>query len=231
MMIRSKPVVLPRTTVTASAVAHLREEIIAGRLQSGVGLPEARVGELLGVSRAPVREALTLLEREGLVTFDHRGTARVCTLSADDVRELGLVRLALEPVAARLACARMTPEVEDLLEQNLRALRRTRELNDVSRLDLEFHRLVFRASGNRRLLAAWEALSAQFLLVLNRFHRLQESRTRQVRESTHRAHVKLFEGITSGDPVRAEALVRDNTADWLVQLEELVTIEEQGEAS
>ncbi len=221
MIIASNPVVLPRTTVTASAVAHLREEIIAGRLQPGAALPEARVGEFLGVSRAPVREALTLLEREGLVTFDHRGTARVCDLSAEDVRELGLVRLALEPVAARLACERLTPEVESLIGQNLRSLQKAREVIDVSRLDLDFHRLIFQATGNRRLLAAYTGLSAQVLLVMNRFHRLQESRTRRVRESTYLTHVQLFEGIKSGDPVRAEALVRDNTVDWLAQLEEL----------
>jgi hypothetical protein len=71
-------IALARTTVTAAATEHLREQIVGGSVDPGETLPESRVGEMLGVSRAPIREALTLLEREGLVEFDRRGTARVC---------------------------------------------------------------------------------------------------------------------------------------------------------
>jgi DNA-binding GntR family transcriptional regulator len=217
--------------VTGSAVAHLREEIVAGRLQPGEALPEARVGELLGVSRAPVREALTLLEREGLVAFDRRGTARVCVFDAADIREIGLVRLALEPVAARLACERWTPEIEASIDENLRSLRNRKELSEVSRLDLEFHRLIFQATGNRRLLAAYTGLSAQILLVMNRLHRLVESQTRQVRESTHRCHMELFAVLKSGEPLRAEARAREDATRWLVEVEPLAGFTEPGKAA
>ena len=223
-----KPVVLPRLTVTGSAVTHLRAEIVTGRLPPGEALPEARIGELLGVSRAPVREALTLLEREGLVTFDRRGTAHVCVLRPDDVKELGLMRLALEPVAARLACGRWTPNW-DGIEANLQELNRAKSLADVTRLDVEFHRLILLASGNRRLLTAWEELAGQFLLVMTRFHQTIEQRTRQVRESTHRCHVELVASLASGDPARAEALAREHATGWLVRLEELDAFKPLGE--
>jgi DNA-binding GntR family transcriptional regulator len=176
-----KPLPLPRTTVTTSAANHLRDQILAGVLAPGDALPEARVGEMLGVSRAPVREALTHLERDGLVAFDHRGTARVCEFGPDDVRELGLMRQALEPLAARLACRRLTAAVVAELEANLKELRAARTLADVTRLDVEFHRRVVRTSGNRRLLLAWEQLAGQFQVVMGMFHRSIEARTRATR--------------------------------------------------
>ena len=226
----SQPVVLPRTTVTASAVAHLREEIVAGRLGPGEALAEARVGELLGVSRAPVREALTLLEQEGLVAFDRRGTARVCTFGPADVRELGLLRLALEPVAARLVCERRPPPALQALADNLRQLRRAGTLDEVTRLDLEFHHLIMQASANRRLAAAWESLAAQFRLVMTRFHRCEQRRTRRVRESTHRRHTELFAGLKGGDPARVESLARDHATEWIGELDKRDAFEEPAEA-
>lgn len=230
-MLTSKTVVLPRATVTETVVSHLREEIISGSLGPGEPLPEARVAERLGISRAPVREALALLNREGLVSFDRRGTGQVCSFGRDDFQELVLMRIALEPAAARLAVER--PEGVDPreLEANLRATKRAKRLSDVTRLDVEFHRLVLRASGNRRLLKAWEELAAQFLLVMSRFHRALQERTHLVRETTHQEHGRLVRGLKDGDPSRVEALARDHAAGWLRFLDELAGPEGPGEAA
>jgi DNA-binding GntR family transcriptional regulator len=103
-----KSIALARTTVTAAATEHLRDQIVCGSVHPGETLPESQVGQMLGVSRAPIREALTLLEREGLVEFDRRGTARVCEFDLKDVRELGLMRMVLEPAASRSPCRAAT---------------------------------------------------------------------------------------------------------------------------
>ena len=63
------------------------------------------LAQQLGVSRAPVREAMMQLEREGLLTFDKRGAAFVKEFTADDLEEIYSLRLTLETMAARLACA------------------------------------------------------------------------------------------------------------------------------
>jgi DNA-binding GntR family transcriptional regulator len=217
--------------MSESVCAHLREQIVTCCLKPGDALPEARLGELFGVSRAPVREALALLEREGLVTFDRRGTARVCLLGPEDVRELGLMRLALEPIAARLTCERLTPEIRAEIEDNLHALQRAKALAAVTRLDLEFHRLILRASGNRRLLVAWEGLAGQFLLVIARLHRAVERRTHEARASTHRSHAELFAALAGSDPDRAEALARRHATDWLAEWEKLHAFQVDEEAS
>lgn len=206
---------LPRTTMAASAMRHLRDQIVAGALPPGQPLPESRIGEQLGVSRAPVREALQLLEREGLVAFDRRGTARVCEFGPEDVRELGLMRLALEPMAARLACKRLAEHDRDALAANLRALRSAKSLADVTQLDLEFHRLVVAASGNRRLLNAWEQLAAPFNVVMGQFHRAIEARTRATRTNTLRSHLELFETLKSGSPQENQEAAFRHASGWL----------------
>jgi len=219
-MLASRPVILPRTTVTAAATAHLREEIVGSGLKPGETLPESRVAELLGVSRAPVREALTILEREGLVVFDRRGTARVCEFGLEEVRELGLMRLALEPLAARLAAERRPPAGITAIETNLRALEAAGRIDDVTGLDLDFHRLIVAAAGNTRLMGAWGNLASQFLLVMKRFHQAWNRKTRAVRDTTLRAHTELFRAIRTGLPEEAEAVARRHATAWLTELEQ-----------
>lgn len=219
-MLASGPVVLPRTTVTAAATAHLREEIVGGGLKPGETLPESRVGELLGVSRAPVREALTVLEREGLVGFDRRGTARVCDFGLGEVRELGFMRLALEPLASRLAAERRPAAGMAAIEANLRALEAAGRGDDITRLDLDFHRLIVAAAGNTRLEGAWGNLASQFLLVMKRFHHAWNRKTRAVRDTTLRAHTELFRAIRSGAAEQAEAVARRHATAWLAELEQ-----------
>ena len=206
-----------RTTVTAAATEHLREQIVCGSVHPGETLPESRVGEMLGVSRAPIREALTLLEREGLVEFDGRGTARVCDYDLEDVRELGLMRMVLEPAASRLAAERRPQADLDAVEENLHALKAVSRLDDVTRLDLDFHRLIFTAAGNKRLRLAWENLLSQFSLVMRLFHESLERRVRtsNVRDMTIGAHTELFQAIRSGLSEEAEDLARQHTTYWL----------------
>jgi len=227
----AKSIELARTTVTAAATEHLREQIVCGSMQAGETLPESQVGEMLGVSRAPVREALTLLEREGLVEFDRRGTARVCKFGLEDVRELGRMRMVLEPAASRLAAERRPKADLDAIEENLHALKAVGRLDDVTRLDLDFHRLIFAAAGNKRLRRAWENLLSQISLVMKRFHESLEQRvqTSSVRDMTIRAHTELLQSIRSGSPEDAEALARQHTTYWLSEFSQSKAFDPQSD--
>jgi DNA-binding GntR family transcriptional regulator len=225
------PIALARTTVTAAATEHLREQIVCGSVHPGETLPESQVGQMLGVSRAPIREALTLLEREGLVEFNRRGTARVCSFDLEDVRELGLMRMLLEPAACRLVAERLPETGLDAIEANLHALKTVSRLDDVTRLDLDFHRLIFAAAGNKRLNRAWENLLSQFSLVMRRFHESMEQRvqTSTVRDLTIGAHTDLFQAIRSGLPDEAEALARQHTTYWLAEFSQSQAFAPQSE--
>jgi len=202
-----------RLTRTDATVDRLRADILEATLVPGDALAEAAVAKRLGVSRVPVREALFTLEREGLVEFSATGRAFVKELTARDVHELYAMRQTIEPLAARLA----TPAIKrdaTVLEANVAATCRATSLREVTRLDMEFHELILIASGNARLLKAWCALRWELGLWLGQFHRLRESRTRDVREETVRSHTELIGMFRSRSPAACEEELRRHVAGW-----------------
>ena len=199
-----------RSEVTA---ARLRADIIDEVLSPGDQLAEASVAKRLGVSRVPVREALFTLEREGLVDFTATGRAFVKELTAHDVHELYAMRLTLEPIAARLAAPELRRDASPLAA-NVAATARATTLREVTHLDLDFHELILMAAGNARLLRAWRALRGELGLWLGQFHRLRESRTRDVREETVRAHTALITLFRTRPPAACEDEIRRHVVSW-----------------
>ena len=94
--------------LTDRVLVALREAITSGRLPADARIKQEQIAAELGVSRTPVREALVLLEQEGLVRLVPRRGALVQGFTAADVRELYELRELLEPAAAALATARAT---------------------------------------------------------------------------------------------------------------------------
>lgn len=200
-------------TRTDATLDRLRADILEATLAPGDALAEAAVAKRLGVSRVPVREALFTLEREGLVEFSATGRAFVKELTARDVHELYAMRQILEPLAARLA----TPAIKRdpaVLEANVAATARATSLREVTRLDMEFHELILMASGNARLLKAWRALRWELGLWLGQFHRMRESRTRDVREETVRSHTELIGMFRTRTPAACEEEIRRHVVSW-----------------
>lgn len=95
--------------------ARLREAILSGELPPGTTLSQVRLAEKLGVSRTPLREALRLLEREGLVDSETNRRVRVAEFSVSDLEQLYAMRIQLEALAVRLSVPRMgDKELRDL---------------------------------------------------------------------------------------------------------------------
>lgn len=200
-------------SLAETAATRLRAEIVSGELPAGSRLAEAAVAQRLGVSRVPVREALVLLEREGLVEFTPTGRACVKALSPRDFEELYVLRLALEPVAARLAAPVLKVDCRRL-EENLAATRRARSLREVTTLDLEFHEIILEASGNRRLLTLWRSLRGELELWLGRLHRHHQTLTSETREETIGAHLVILEAFALETPASCERLMRRHILGW-----------------
>ena len=86
----------------AAVYERLRAAILRGELEAGATVPQARLAGDLGAGRTPLREALRMLERDGLVVSEPNRSVRVATLSAEDFEELYIMRIALEAVAIRI---------------------------------------------------------------------------------------------------------------------------------
>jgi DNA-binding GntR family transcriptional regulator len=195
------------------AASLLRAEILNGTSVPGALLAESAVAKRLGVSRVPVREALFALEREGLVEFSPTGRAFVKELTPQDFEELYVLRLALEPLASRLAAPVLKVDISKL-EKNLAATRRARSVQEVTLLDLEFHQLILEASGNARLLKLWRSLRGELELWLGRLHRSHQLQTKETLKETVDAHQSIVESFRSQAPAVCERQMREHILGW-----------------
>lgn len=133
----------------------LRQAIITGEFAPGERLMEIALANRLGVSRTPVREAIRKLELEGLVVMIPRKGAEVAKITEKDMRDVLEVRSSLEELAAELAAERMNDEVKEKLEKALKEFEEAIESDDnaaIADSDVDFHDVIFEATGNARLI-------------------------------------------------------------------------------
>lgn len=188
--------------VRASDVAYeqLRQEIIDWVLKPGTLLSEIETAERVGVSRTPVREALTRLAAEGLVSASGR-TAMVAPLSRSHVIELFELREALETQAARFAARRRDPEKFSLLLEEFRRGPEAGQPVDPARpyfLANELDAAIDEAAGSRYLQTALEDIRGQISRV--RFH----AHSNPVRlERATLEHMQIVDAILAGDEMFA----------------------------
>jgi DNA-binding GntR family transcriptional regulator len=154
---------------------RIRAAIFTGSYAPGEQLREVELATALDVSRGPVREALRLLEREGLVHVAwHRG-ATVTTLSARDVAELDSLRGVLEELAVREVGTHATDDDFAAIDRAADAMRRALDPHEMVQCDIVFHDAVFAAAHHQRLIEAWEGIRRQVhLFLLTRIGRSTE---------------------------------------------------------
>jgi len=202
--------------LAGGVATRLRDAILSGRLQDGDRIVERDVAAELQISRGPIRDALKQLEHEGLVELLPRRGARVATLTAQEATEVLAIRSALEPLAVEMMLERGDSELLAPLEEcvkRLRAASNEGQWSALVSLDMEFHEMIFRQSGGKRLVRIWEFLRAPLLQTF-RIHREFYDSGRTV----YRSHRKLLDEIASGDVGRARAAAREHVLDLQPQL-------------
>ena len=201
--------------LSQTVLTRLSRAIIAGEFEPGARISEPTLSTMLGVSRAPIREALIELELRGLVEFDPTGHTRVPSLNPQDIEEIYAARMMIDPVAAGLAAERGKPQALAALEANITATKSARTLADVSRLDAEFHDRIVRAGGNRRILLCWNVLRDQVGLWLTQMQLRHDAVTHRTRQQTVESHGELLDVIRSGDARKAAEVARRHVAGWI----------------
>ena len=199
----------------------LREMLMHGEFLPGQKLVEAALAERLGVSRMPVRRALAVLERDGLVTnLPNRGSyvARFTVRQVNDAREL---RGSLEGLAARLVAERgLAPptqrSLEEMLEQGDRLFAAGMISPSVAeayrRLNFRFHTDIVEASESRPLIMAYEAnnrlpLASPVAIAVDLSNLVSLSRTLG---ETQADHHRIVAALKAGQGSRVEALMREH---------------------
>ncbi|MDO8209942.1 GntR family transcriptional regulator [Conexibacter sp. CPCC 206217] len=149
---------LDRSVYSGRVASVLREAIVEGTLVAGEPLVEARLAEQLAVSRGPIRNALHVLEGEGLVRTQPNGRSVVVGFSAADLEDLVGVRFELESTAIRrgIAARADTAPIRSAYALVLDEGASTQRLVD---FDIDFHRALLEFSGSRFLTQAWLALA------------------------------------------------------------------------
>ena len=142
----------------------LREAILKGELKPGERLMELQLAAKLGVSRTPIREAIRMLQQEGLaVTIPRRG-AEVAAMTEKDMEDVLQVREALEILSVQLASEKITKEQIAELEERLKAFEQaveTAEVKQIAQSDIDFHDLIYTAAENPRLVVLLNNLREQ----------------------------------------------------------------------
>lgn len=186
----------------------LRKAILRGELKPGERLMEIALANKLGVSRTPVREAIRMLEQEGLVIMIPRKGAQVAQITMKDLNDVLEVRMGLEELAMQFACKRITPEQVAELRRALLEIERLLATDDVTALaqaDVDFHDIIYHATDNRRLNQIINNVREQ--MYRYRVEYLKDSRIRGTLLQEHR---EIYQAVAARDTEKARAYIRQH---------------------
>ncbi len=186
---------------------RLRKAILSGRMLPGAALVETALAEKMNVSRAPIREAIQILENDGLVeTIAYKGK-RVKPLTAREVAETYSLREVFEVMAVRLILESGAPL--DTLRTHCDEMTAAAEANNFEALvvaDEAFHHALIRLADHNLLLTSWKNLYL-------RIHQIMALRNRDERNLTEVAgnHPPIVQALADGDADRAINLISEHT--------------------
>ncbi|CAM5761481.1 HTH-type transcriptional repressor RspR [Labrys miyagiensis] len=201
---------IPKLTaaIPESLAEMLEEEIIFGGLKSEDRLTEEFVADRYGVSRSPVREALRLLERDGLVIREARRGIWVAPMSQRDFDEVYTCRIALEGLVARQAAESTDIERKKEFRGLLVELKEAQARNDARQffiVDVRGSFLTYDLAGNRTLTRLLQGLEKQALRY--RFHAYEQDP--KILKLSLDDTARIYDAITAGDGEAAQSMTEN----------------------
>ena len=192
---------------------EIRRAILQGRFKPGERLVESTIASEIGVSRAPVREVLSALEREGLVMNIPRRGSFVIDFTPKDIEEIYTLRLLLEVEAVRLAVEHLRgddhQDMQAIIDHLGEAMVRQDDPEAIIRLDLSFHEKICLKADHSRLYNAWNSMRMQTMLLISMTSRTHYGLPNQ----TVRWHQDILDAIRDGKTQLAENVVSDHLLD------------------
>ncbi|MCM1257509.1 MAG: GntR family transcriptional regulator [Roseburia sp.] len=175
----------------------LREAILKGELKPGERLMELQLASKLGVSRTPIREAIRMLQQEGLaVTIPRRG-AEVAKMTEKNMEDVLQIREALEILAVQLACEKVTEQqlmqLQESVENFERAVK-TGDLKQITQTDIDFHDKIYETADNPKLVSLLNNIREQIYRYRVEYLKEEGNYPNLIEE-----HRKIFEGLKNRD--------------------------------
>jgi len=201
---------IPRVVLSDRVKEYIVEAVLSGELKPGDRIVENSMARLLGVSQAPVREAIRDLVLLGfLETEPYKGTS-VRSFTPEELWETYTVRAALESLAARLAATRLTDDdmqaLQKILDEMMEAAQR-QDRDRLLQLDNVFHETILRASRNRTLYQLWKSLQFGIWSIVTYRKSSYDPQYLAAR------HGELLDALKSGDPERATHVMQHHIED------------------
>jgi DNA-binding GntR family transcriptional regulator len=189
---------------------HIRSAIITGLIKPGEHLVEATIAEELGVSRSPVREALSALEREGLMVNLPRRGYHVIEFTDRDIDEIYSLRVLLEVEAMRRAIERLTDEQAELFQETVdqigKAAHQPEERSQLVALDLSFHDRICQVADHGRLYSAWNSMRLQTAMLISLTSLTHINYPDQHQET----HQRILDAMRTRNFAQADLLLREH---------------------
>jgi len=202
--------------LTNVAAGHIGDAILNGQLRPGDRLVETDLSERMGISRAPLREALRELASVGLVELRPGRGAYVAKPTAETMEQMVVFRALVEGAAARLIASEREPAALERLVARcaaVEAAHRAGDYEDFLRRHWEFHHAICEESGNTFLLQSWDSVSKLIRL----YHRMAVGQTIDA-PSVVRNNKAYMQTLREGDPAEAEELLRSQIIRVAYQL-------------
>lgn len=185
--------------------AQLKQTILEGRWKPGEKLVETKIASEFQISRSPIREALRILEYEGMLVKEEQNLL-VYKPSLNDIVELYQLRFSLEALSCYLAADVATVEEIDELENILKMTKEALESEDrreVLEWNTKFHEFIIYISKNKHLISVMDGLKAKILYCRNVLIRLDYVRM----DNFFQEHMDIFLSIKKGEKEKGKALM------------------------
>ena len=202
----------------------LREAILRGDLQPGERLMELQLASKLGVSRTPIREAIRMLEQEGLAVTVPRKGAEVAKMTLKGMEDVLEIRGALDELAVQLACERITAEQLQQLKnrkQDFEISIKSGDVKQIAEADVHFHDVIYDATGNPKLVSLLNNLREQIYRYRVEYIKKAENHPNLIKE-----HEAIYNALMKHNQEAAMLSIREHVENQATAVKEVIMRQE-----
>jgi DNA-binding GntR family transcriptional regulator len=206
----------------------LREAILKGDLKPGERLMELQLASKLGVSRTPIREAIRMLEQEGLAVTTPRKGAEVAKMTLKDMEDVLEIRDALDELAVRIACQKISDEQLKQLEDMKELFEKSTQTGNVKKIaeaDVTFHDVIYEATGNPKLVTLLNNLREQIYRYRVEYIKNPDNYPILIAE-----HNAIAEGLKNRDKEAATLAMHKHVKNQAVAVKSVIQCQDETES-